>query len=160
MITLIAMLFLLASTSPQDVAPDAIDLHQCGETTRTYFPEHERKPSPNIALRALHDINTDGRSCSNINDDALRRLHAALESIVVDVFTGSPGKYSVVVRYALSPDSPALFDMQVLDSTEGDSELLDEFHNRASALKEFHSSNGTVDVVFHYGISPDVPNDG
>ncbi|KAB7770437.1 hypothetical protein RAB70_17270 [Xanthomonas sontii] len=59
-----------------------------------------------------------------------------------------------MVRYTLTANKPAVFEMQTTTTPSAEEGRLTAFYNGASALTDAHSTHGTVYVVFKYEISP------
>ncbi|WP_295973842.1 hypothetical protein [uncultured Xanthomonas sp.] len=155
----LALSFLLATASPQaDAAPKPDEMF-CGEAMSIYLPEPQGTPAPNIKLENFQYMSPDDRCGRNINNDELMRLHKGIKPIAAASFGSSNANFGVMVRYTLTPDKPATFDMQTSDASEAEKERLTQFYNQAAALRDFHSSQGTVYVVFRYLVSPAQPSE-
>lgn len=156
MINFFALLFLIGAAIPQDKPDASVDELLCGEATGIFLPEPQGTPAPNIQLKNFQYMSPGDRCGRNVATEELMRLHSEIKLIAAKAFGDSPHQFSVMVRYTLTPNEPAEFDMQVMDATESDRSRLTAFYNHASALKDFHSPN-LVYVVFHYAVSPAAP---
>ncbi|GAA5069721.1 hypothetical protein GCM10025759_06860 [Lysobacter panacisoli] len=126
----------------------------CGEAMALFLPEPEGTPAPNIELTNFQYMSPDDRCGRNIQHDELMKLHARIKPVAATAFGDSQASFGVMVRYTLTPDKPATFDMQVRDAPDSETPRLTRFYNDSAALHDFHSSSGTVYVVFHYTVSP------
>ena len=156
MISFLALLLLVSSATPQDAPDKSVDEMLCGEATGIFLPDPQGTPAPNIQLKNFQYMSPGDRCGRSVPNDELMRLHAKIKPIAATAFSDSPRKFSVMVRYTLTPDKPAAFDMQVMDAEESDRPSLTTFYNQASSLKDFHSPN-LVYVVFNYEVSPAAP---
>jgi len=152
MINSIALSFFLLAAPAQNAA--SAEEHFCGEAMSLYLPEPQGTPAPNIELANFQYMSPDDRCGRNISHDELMRLHAGIKPLAAASFGDSPASFGVMVRYTLTPDKPATFDMQVRDAPESERPRLTAFYNQSAALTDYHSSQGTVYVVFHYIVSP------
>lgn len=118
-----------------------------------YLPNDEGTPAPNIELANFQHMNPQGLDRGALAHDELMRLHAAVKPLAAAAFAKSTTAFEVMIRYTLTPDGPAVMDMQ---TTGGEAEhaMLSEFHDATSALVDFHSIAPVAYVVFHYRISP------
>ena len=128
--------------------------HFCGEATGIYLPEPKGTPAPNIELANFQYMSPDDRCARNVEYEELMRLHAGIKPLAAAAFTSSKANFGVMVRYTLTQGKPATFDMQVRDAPETERGRLTQFHHQAAALQNYHSTSGTVYVVFHYTIAP------
>jgi len=156
MINFLALLLFIGTTIPQDAPEKSVDDLLCGEATGIFLPEPQGTPAPNIQLKNFQYMSPGDRCGRNLPNEELMRLHSKIKPIAAEAFGDSPHPFSVMVRYTLTPDKPAAFDMQVMDAAESDRPRLTAFYNQASALKDFHSPS-LVYVVFHYAVSPAAP---
>lgn len=145
---------LLAMTSPQTDAASSADESLCGEATGVFLPEPQGTPAPNIKLENFQYMIPGDRCGRSLDNDELMRLHAGIKPIAAASFSQSRTAFEVMVRYTLTPDKPAVFDMQTSEAPEAEKERLTMFYNQASALKDFHVADGIAYVVFHYKIAP------
>lgn len=148
----------LAVAAAEPLADETLEEHFCGEAMSIYLPSPEGIPAPNIELKNFQYMSPDDRCGRNIAHGELMRLHASIKPIAAEWLGDSQATFGVMVRYTLTPDKPATFDMQVQDAPESERARLTEFYDRSSALMDFHSESGTVYVVFHYSISPRGPS--
>lgn len=132
--------------------PQSFEEHFCGEAMGIYLPNAEGKPAANITLADFQMMSPQDRCVRNLPHDELMRLHAAVKPIAAAAFAKSEASFGVMVRYTLTPDRPATFDMQVRDAPDAETERLTRFHNEAETLRNFHSTTGTVYVVIHYTV--------
>lgn len=149
----IAFSLLLAAASPQASDGD-YENHFCGEATGIYLPAPQGTPAPNIKLENFQFMSPGDRCGRDIEQKELMRLHDGIKPIAAAAFSSSRSSFAVMVRYTLTPDRPAVFDMQTADAPASEQQRLTDFYHRAAALQDFHAKKGTVYVVFHYRISP------
>jgi len=147
----------MATASQHTQATGTVEQQFCGEATGIYLPEPQGTPAPNIKLANFQYMSPDDRCGRNMPNDELMKLHAKIKPIAAASFGDSQANFAVMVRYTLTPDKPATFDMQVSDAPESEKSRLTIFYNQSAALSDFHSSSGTVYVVFHYIVSPATP---
>ncbi|WP_313346513.1 hypothetical protein [Stenotrophomonas sp.] len=126
----------------------------CGEAIGIYLPTPQGTPAPNIELADFQSTSPDDPCARNIAHDELMKLHAAIKPLAAAAFADSPASFGVMVRYTLTPDAPATFEMQARDAPDSEKPRLTRFYHAAAALEDFHSSSGTVYVVVHYTVSP------
>lgn len=153
MIISIALSFLLAAAAPQ--TGNTPEEMFCGEAMSIYLPEPQGAPAPNIRLENFQYMSPDDRCGRNIKNDELMRLHQGIKPIAAATLASSSAGFEVMVRYTLTPDKPAAFDMQIRNGSGNENERLSNFYKQAASLKDFHSSSGTVYVAFHYVVSPE-----
>ncbi|RDZ26571.1 hypothetical protein [Lysobacter silvisoli] len=162
-----ALLFALAAAAPQEPAVpphddhykpgETFEEHFCGEAMGVHLPKPQGTPAPNIELLNFQYHSPDDRCGRNVETDELMRLHAGVKSAAAATLADSSGAYSVMVRYTLTPDRPAEFDMKVKDASDADDARLTAFYHASAALKDYHSRSGTTYVVFQYRVSPQAP---
>ncbi len=145
------LLSVLAVAAPAHAIPGE---EFCGEATAVYLPEPQGKPAPNIELANFQFTSPEDRCGRNLPNDALMRLHAEIKPLAATAFADSRASFSVMVRYTITADKPATFDMKVSDAPESERPRLTRFYTEAAALNDARSTSGTVYVVFHYNISP------
>jgi hypothetical protein len=138
----------VAASAP---SPDEV---LCGEAMSVYLPEPQRFTAANIELLNFQYMSPDDRCGRNIGPEELSRLHAGIKPIAAATLSSSRSSFEVMVRYTLSPTDPTTFDMQVSEGADTETERLGAFYEQAKMLNDFHSSSGTVYVVFHYAVSP------
>ncbi len=147
----LALLAALFAAHGAKAAPDSAEM-LCGEAMGVYLPSPEGTPAPNIELTHFQFMSPEDRCGRNMSHDELMRLHAAIKPVAASAFADSKSSFGVMVRYTLTPDTPATFEMQVRDAPESERPRLTRFHNESAALQDFHSTSGTVYVVFSYTI--------
>ena len=146
--TLLAIAPLQADTAtPADAA-------LCGEAMSIYLPEPRGTPAPNIQLTHFQYMSPDEACARNVDRDVLMRLHDRIKPIAASAFAHSKASFSVMVRYTLTPDKPAAFEMQTTTTPAAEEGRLTAFYDGAAALHDARSTSGTVYVVFNYDISP------
>jgi hypothetical protein len=147
-------LLLISATNEPHAAGETFEEHFCGEAMSIYLPSPQGTPAPNIELKNFQYMSPDDRCGRNIDRDEIMRLHSAIKPIAAASFGESQARFAVMVRYTLTTDKPATFDMRVRDAPDSERPRLTAFHDRSSTLVDFHSLSGTAHVVFHYEISP------
>lgn len=147
----LALVTALVAAPGAKAAPDSAEM-LCGEAMGVYLPSPQGTPAPNIELANFQFMSPEDRCGRNMPHEELMRLHAAIKPIAARAFADSKADFGVMVRYTLTPDKPAAFEMQVRDAPESERPRLTRFYNESGALKEFHSSSGTVYVVLNYTI--------
>ncbi|MBB6366620.1 hypothetical protein FHR56_001733 [Xanthomonas sacchari] len=126
----------------------------CGEAMSIYLPEPLGTPAPNIQLAHFQYMSPDEACARNVQRDVLMRLHDRIKPIAASAFANSKASFSVMVRYTLTPDKPAVFEMQTTTTPATEEGRLTAFYHGAAALDDARSTLGTVYVVFNYDISP------
>lgn len=154
MFTYVAFMLVLAVSAQVASSAPSPDEVLCGEAMSIYLPEPQRFTAANIELLNFQYMSPDDRCGRNIGPDELERLHDGIKPIAAATLSGSESSLEVMVRYTLTPSDPTAFDMQVSDGSDAETARLKVFYKQAAALKDFHSSSGTVYVVFHYAVSP------
>jgi hypothetical protein len=152
MIRPVALLLFILAVAPQAHAIPGEEF--CGEATEVYLPDPQGRPASNIELANFQFTSPEDRCGRNLPNDELMRLHAEIKPLAATAFADSRASFSVMVRYTITADSPATFDMKVMDVPESEQPRLTCFYTEAAALKDFRSTSGTVYVVFRYIISP------
>lgn len=147
---------LLAMASMHAEAATQADAALCGEAMSIYLPEPRGVPAPNIKLTHFQYMSPDEACAHNVERDVLMRLHDRIKPIAASAFAHSKASFSVMVRYTLTPDKPAVFEMQTTTTPAAEEGRLTAFYNGAAALDDARSTRGTVYVVFNYDISPAV----
>ena len=150
------ILVVLLAVTPATLACDAPGAPCPNDAWGVFLPNDEGRPAPNIVLVSFQHMNPDGMSTPGIDHGELMRLHAALKPLVAKAFGHSTTRFEVKVRYTLSKDAPAVFEMQTT-GREAEEAMLTQFHDDASALADFHGTAPTVYVLFHYAVSPRAP---
>ncbi|MCC4589680.1 hypothetical protein LL974_00875 [Xanthomonas campestris pv. cannae] len=145
---------LLAMAPMQTEGAMQADAALCGEATSIYLPEPHGTPAPNIQLAHFQYMSPDEACARNVDRAVLMRLHDRIKPIAASAFAHSKASFSVMVRYTLTPDKPAVFEMRTTTTPATEEARLTAFYNGAAALDDFHSTRGTVYVVFNYDISP------
>jgi len=128
-----------------------------GGAMGVFLPDPQGTPSPNIKLESFQYQSVDDPCGRNMDNTELMHLHEQVKPIVAAAFSKSQSSFGVMIRYTLTPDKPAEFEMRTREAPDSAKEQLDAFYSQASALKEFHSTAGTVYVLFQYSVSPEQP---
>jgi hypothetical protein len=158
MITNVALSFLLmAVNTPATPAPHpncTPDGHCADVTIDVTLPEFQTAPAPNVRLEHFEYI-VPGRMHDSVVDyNQMLQLQERLKAVAKANLAGSQSKFGVRVLYALTPDQPAQFKMQVADAPPVESPRLREFYAQASALEDFHCTKGLVYILFDYRMEP------
>jgi len=148
--TLISLL--LAGSPAPSAAPNA--QQQCGAGLNIQLANGRPAKSSNVALVKFEETSPDDPCVRNIKPDEFIRLHESIVPIATKAFAGSQAEFGVMVRYTLSADKPALVNMQVANAPASEKIRLDPFYKQATALTNFHSTSGTVYLVFQFNITP------
>ncbi len=118
------------------------------------LPPAVTTPAPNIKLEHLQYVIPGAQPDSAVDYPELLALQEALRDVARADLAAAKGKFGVRGMFALTPDGPAKFKMQVGGNPAGEDERLKKFHRDASALTAFHCAKGMVYVVFDYAVNP------
>lgn len=78
-----------------------------------YLTEPRGTPAPNIKMTHLQYMSPDEACARNVERNVLMRLHDRIKPIAASAFAHTEASFSVIVRYTLTPDKPAVvFEIQ------------------------------------------------
>lgn len=131
----------------------------CPEAIAIYEPAKQPHEPTNLTRVAFQVMSPDGKctglaGMEQVESADLTRLGQAFDSVMAESFANSRASFGVMVRYTLTANAPAAFDMKTRDTTEEQSDELNAFYRKAAALDGFRSKRGTVYVVFLYDVEP------
>jgi hypothetical protein len=151
-------LLLAAATAPAVPAPphpNCTPDGRCADVTiDVNMPEFQTSPAPNVHLEHFEYVIPGQMHDSVVDYDQMLRLQEQLKVVAKANLAGSQAKFGVRVIYALTPNQPAQFKMQVAEAPPTESPRLKQFYAQASALKDFHCTKGMVYIVFDYRMEP------
>lgn len=150
---LASLLSLLLAGAPAQSATPA-GQQQCGAGLNIQLANGRPAKASNVALAKFEETSPDDPCVRNIKPDEYIRLHERIVPIATKAFAGSQATFGVMVRYSLTADKPALVNMQVANAPASEKERLDPFYKQVTGLKDFHSTSGTVYLVFQFNITP------
>jgi hypothetical protein len=142
---------LLAGAPAQPAAPAG---QQCGAGLNIQLANGRPAKASNVALVKFDETSPDDPCVRNMKPDEFIRLHERIVPIATKAFARSQAAFGVMVRYTLTADKPALVNMQVANAPASEKVRLDPFYKQATALTDFHSTSGTVYLVFQFNITP------
>ncbi|MDA8448950.1 hypothetical protein M5C97_08720 [Acidovorax sp. NCPPB 3859] len=102
---------LLAVALVQAESATQADAALCGQAMSTYLPEPRGTPVPNIQLTHFQHMSPDEVCARIVERSVLMRLHDRSKPIAASAFAHSKPSFSVLVRYTLTTDKPAVFEM-------------------------------------------------
>lgn len=153
---LASTLSLLLAATPQQPAmaakPDGQD--HCSDGMNIRVADAHGIAGSNVELRGFEQTSPDDRCVRNIRPDEFVRLHQRVMPIATKAFANSAATFGVMVRYTLRPDKPASFNMKIANAPPSEKLRLDQFYRKAGALTDFHSTSGTVYVLFQFNVTP------
>ncbi len=117
------------------------------------IPPAMSAPAPNIRLEHFQYVIPGAVPNSVVDYEQMLQLQERIKA-VAKTLAPSQSTYGVRVIYALSPDKPAQFRMQVAQEPAAEAARLKKFYDQASALKNFHCTRGLVYIMFDYRVSP------
>jgi len=141
--------------TPQQTAPDG--QQQCGTGLNIQLANGRPAKASNVALAKSEETSPDDPCVRNFKPDEYIRLHERIVPVATKAFADSQATYGVMVQYALTPDKPAAMRMRVTSASATEKDRLAAFYKQASALTDFHSTSGTVLVMFEFDITPASP---
>jgi hypothetical protein len=154
---ILATLFsLLLAGAPAQSATSAAQ-QQCGAGLDIQLARAQPAKASNVALAKFEETSPDDPCVGNIKPDEYIRLHERIVPLATKAFAGSQASFGVMVRYTLTADKPAVVNMQVANAPMSEKVRLDPFYKQATALTNFHSTSGTVYLVFQFNITPAPP---
>jgi len=147
------ILALLLAGAPAQPAPSAAQ-QQCGAGMDIQLAHGGPAKASNVALAKFEETSPDDPCVRNIKPEEFIRLHERIVPLATKAFAHSQASFGVMVRYTLTADKPALVNMQVANAPASEKERLDPFYKQATALTDFHSTSGTVYLVFQFNVTP------
>jgi len=156
---LATLLSLLLADAPAPSAASATPAgqQQCGAGLDIQLASGRPAKPSNVALVKFDETSPDDPCVRNIKPDEFIRLHERIVPLATKAFANSQASYGVMVRYTLTADKRAMVNMQVANAPPSEKERLDPFYKQATALTDFHSTSGTVYLVFQFNITPAPP---
>ena len=147
------------SAAPQQSAPSEAPAgqQQCGSGLNVQLAHGLPAKATNVVLARSEESSPEDACARNLKPDEYIRLHESIVPVATKAFAGSQATFGVMVRYTLSPDKPASFRMQVANAPETEKQRLATFYRQASAMTDFHSTSGIVNVLFEFDITPAPP---
>jgi hypothetical protein len=118
------------------------------------LPPEVTTPAPNIKLDHLQYVIPGAEPDSVVDYPQLLALQEAMREVAKADLAGAKARFGVRGMFALTPNAPARFKMQVGGNPAGEDARLMQFHHDASALTGFHSTKGTIYVTFDYAVNP------
>lgn len=132
----------------------ALPARPADRATDVGLPPEVTTPAPNIKLDHLQYVIPGAAPDSAVDYPQLLALQEALRDVARADLAAAKAKFAVRGMFALTPNEPAKFKMQVGGNAAGEDARLKQFHHDASALTGFHSSKGTIYVTFDYAVNP------
>ncbi|MDD0841273.1 hypothetical protein [Pseudomonas sp. Gutcm_11s] len=126
----------------------------CGEAWAHFLPDDQKFTAENVELAALQHVNPDSRCVQNIEQKEFDRIYEEVKNSAASAFKDSSSAFEVMIKFDLTTSKPATFEIMVKDATEADTEQLTEFKSNLEKIKDFHSNQGAIYIVFHYKIKP------
>ena len=126
----------------------------CGEAWAHFLPDDQKFTANNIELAALQHVNPDSRCIQNIEQKEFDRIYKEVKESAASSFKNSKSSFEVMVKFELTTSKPATFEMRVRDDAESDRAQLLAFKSNLEKIKNFHSNQGVIYIVFHYKIKP------
>lgn len=77
-----------------------------------------------------------------------------MNAVAATYFSNSKAQFGVMVRYTLSADLPAEFEMSTAGAPDSEQGNLDNFYDAAKAIKPFHPLNDILYIVIQYSVLP------
>ncbi len=152
-------LALLLAASPQQpaaaAAPDGRDV--CGGGLSIHVADAPGTPANNVKLETFEATSPADPCAHNIDPNELIRITQLVRPLAIKAFAESQASFGVMIRYTLTADKPATFNMQVAQAPSSEQERLTGFYRQASDLKDFHATSGTMYVVLQFNITPALP---
>ncbi len=160
MVALALSLLLQALPQPPAAATTPDGQQQCSHGMSIQLADPTAAPDTNVKLEKFEITSPDDGCARNIKPDEFIRINQSVKPVARKAFAQSQASFGVMVRYTLTPDKPAAFNMQVAQAAPPERDRLALFYKQASALKDFHSTSGTVYVVLQFNIVPAKPRKG
>lgn len=126
----------------------------CGEAWAHFLPDDQKFTAENVELAALQHMNPDSRCVQNIEQKEFDKIYEEVKKSAASSFKNSKSSFEVMVKFELTTSKPATFEMMVRDGTESDRAQLLAFKSNLEKIKNFHSNQGVIYIVFHYRIKP------
>jgi hypothetical protein len=126
----------------------------CGTARSHFLPEDKRFTASNVELVALQHWNPDDRCLQNIEQEDFDNLYLEVKKSAATSFKDSKSSFEVMVKFELTTSNQAAFEMKIKDVTEADMAQIKEFKSSLKEIKEFHSTQGVINIAFHYKIEP------
>jgi hypothetical protein len=152
MIANVLFSLLLAAAAPPP--PNCVDGRCPDRAMNVTLPDFQTAPAPNVHLENFEYVVPGQMPGSAVDYDQMLRLQEQVRLVARANLAGSQSKFGVRVIYALTPDQPAQFKMQVAEAPPAEAPRLKQFYMQASALKDFHCTKGMIYIVFDYRVSP------